>query len=94
MIFMSQEAPNPSYLSETDILDLAPVERIMAKMVKSQHVQQFLVAMLNEVIVERAHQKLNFKPEALYEAAAASGFSLGQLQLLTRMVELGHVLEN
>lgn len=81
-------------LTEEEIKDLAPVERIMARMVKSQHVQQLLVAMLNEVIYERAHQKLNFKPEALYEAAAASGFSHGQLQLLTRLVELGHVTED
>lgn len=90
---MNQASPNPSSMTEEEIQDLAPVERIMAKMVKSQHVQQFLVAMLNEIIVDRAHQKLNFKPEALYEAAAASGFSLGQLQLLTRMVQLGHVTE-
>lgn len=89
---MQNDAPNPNNLIEEEIASMSRVEQIMARMVKSQHVQTFLEAIYHEIVQDRAHQKLNFKPEFLYEAAAASGFSHGQLMLIQQLCQLGHVL--
>jgi hypothetical protein len=88
---MQYEAPNQQQPTEEDIASMSQIDQILARMVKTPHVQQFLEAVRDAIIYDRAHQKLNFKPEFMYEAAAASGYSHGQLVLITQLCSLGHV---
>lgn len=80
-------------LTEEEIANLPIVHQIMCRMHKSQHVQELLIAVRAELLLARAYQKLNFGVEAsLYEAAAASGYSLGELATIDSLIQFGTVI--
>jgi hypothetical protein len=85
------QSPN---MTEEEIKELPVTHQIMTRIVKTPELQDALEYIRDIIMQDRAHQKLNFKPEALYEAAAASGYSLGQLQLISDLCRLGHVITN
>lgn len=84
---------NQPQLTEEDVANLPVVHQIMCRIHKSQHVQELLIMIRGELLLNRAYQKLNWGVDAsLYEAAAASGYSLGELALLDSLIQYGTVL--
>lgn len=88
-----QAQPLQPNLTEDDIKAMPHVEQMICRMHKSEHVQEYLLAIRSLIIEDRANQKLNWSPDKIYEAAAASGFSHGQLILITQLCNLGHVIQ-
>lgn len=73
---------------------LSAEDEILKHLYKSEHVQQVLIRLREEILLDRAYMKLNFSSDTIYSAAAASSYALSRLHLIDKLIESGKVLES
>ena len=79
---------------QDDYSHLPYVYQLMARMYKPKYVQDMLVQIRNQMVMDRAYEKISFHQDKLFEAAAAQGASLGTLAFIDKMIELGQVIDS
>lgn len=77
-----------------DFSHLPPVHQLMCRMYKPKYVQDMLIQIRNQMIMDRAYEKMDLHQDKLFQAAAAQGASLGTLAFIDYLIEYGTVLES
>ena len=80
-------------LPEDDMSHMPVTYQILSGMYKSKHIQEILIAARTQMILDRAYERLDFSEGKLMQAAAAHAASAGALELIGRLINLGHVIE-
>ncbi len=80
--------------TQDDFSHLPPVYQLMCRMYKPKYVQDMLIQIRNQMIMDRAYEKMDLHQDKLFQAAAAQGASLGTLAFIDHMIEYGTVVDS